>query len=446
VQLKDGNGVLIFDPTRNVRPNTLDFKPPLPNPLVQKIFTWLLPFINGRVLNGLRVEIDAASLERLNAIRGQRCLLLPNHPSEWDPCVMFEMGRRLKENFFFVAAREVFDYSYGLRGWFFQRLGVYSLVRGSNDRKSLKTSMDILAQNKGRLVIFVEGEISNQNESLLPLETGVVQLALMALNDCYKQGGKNLEQVPSLYVCPVAIRYVYDSDGLEEAIDEAVNRLELAVDVTEKANSRHDRLKALSKAMLVGAAAQFGYDLNPEFSTVANMVGLSDFMLTKLEQIINLPPEATLSHLDRIRRIRNTVDKILGQPQEDGSSAYQKRLFEHQKAVLKHFYQDLDRAVNFVAIYDGYLHPDMDAARYVQLLRRLEKEVFGHFILAHPRTGHVRVMPPIDLKHWFSAFLEDKHATAQNIAQEVERQIYAGLQPAEPKTLVSASTDSQLAG
>lgn len=416
----------MFDPVKHSLQNTLDFKPPLPSRFLQNAFQFILPYICNKVLGGLTVQIDDADLAKLSAIKGERCLLLPNHPSEWDPCVLFDIGKRLNENFFFVAAREVFDYSYGLRGWFFQKLGVYSLVRGSNDRKSLKTSIETLSENKGRLVIFVEGEISQQNETLFPLEAGVIQLAFMALNDIYKQKGKNLEALPSLYVCPVSLRYVYQKAGLTESIEKALTELELATGVVQH-GSMFDRLQTLCATVLEHAAQQIGYILNPERPMADNVLLLSDQMLLKLEHLINISPEPELSYLDRVRGIRNKTDAVLTHAEEEGS-LYQSRLHAQQKLVLKNYYQNLDRVVNFVAIYDGYLQPDMNEARYIELIRRLEKEVFGACQLLHPRTAQVHISDPIDLKFYFSDFLTDKRVTVHQLACEIEQKLYSGIQ------------------
>lgn len=437
--------MISFDPAKNVIPNTMDFKPPLPNPLIQKLFSLLIPQICEKALKGLSISIDAQSMERLRRIKGERCLILPNHPSEWDPCVMFDIARQLRENFFFVAAREVFDFSYGIRGWFFQKLGVYSLVRGSNDRRSLKTSMDILSQNKGRLVIFVEGEISNQNESLLPLEPGVVQLAFMALNEAYKTNGKNLEALPSLYVCPVGIRYEYQEAGLDHAIESAIVRLEQATDMNPADKDWLLRTKALAHKVLEGAAAQVGFTLDPEKPDAENVAALSLFMLRKLEQVINLEEDSGLTYLDRIRRIRNKVDKILTQTLSEEPTFYERHLHQHQKAVLKHFHHDLDRLVNFVSIYDGYLQPSMEKHRYVEILRRLEREVFGSFVLVHPRVGVVQVQEPIDLKAHFADFLQDKKATVKQVTTSVEQAIYQGILGNEAAPADALAASRQLA-
>lgn len=402
------------------------FRPPQPDPLFQRFIRFFLPLIFRHALNGFSVQVDSASLERLRAIQDQRCLLLPNHPSQWDPWAMVEISRRLHENFFYLAAREVFDFHYGLQGWVFQRMGCYSVVRGASDKESFKTTREILSRNKGRLVIFVEGEISNQNDSLLPLEPGVLQLAFLSLQDLYKKAQKDLAQLPSLFVCPVAIKYFYDPHGLEKTIEKSIQSLERAVGLNAGDNSLYERIRSIGTRVLEETAKQFGYPLSLEDSLYDQIRGLEHFMLTKMEQVLNLPDEPQLGYLDRVRRIRNRVDKVIKEIPED-QTAYQSRLHTHQKAVLKNFYWDLDRIVNFIAIYDGYIHPEMTPERCVEVLRRLEREVFGVYHLTHPRTAVLQVLEPIDLKDRFEAFLQDKKKTSEELIHEIEGGLYQAI-------------------
>ena len=60
------------------------------------------------------VELSEASRTRLAALRGERALLLPNHPSETDPSIVALLAYRIGEPFFFVATNEIFV---GLIGW-----------------------------------------------------------------------------------------------------------------------------------------------------------------------------------------------------------------------------------------------------------------------------------------------------------------------------------------
>jgi 1-acyl-sn-glycerol-3-phosphate acyltransferase len=132
------------------------FCPPKPNPFFQNGLKPFLPFLFRFNLGGFAVQIDRDSLARLKAIRGDRMLLMPNHPAQWDPWAMFELAKRTRNNFFFVAAREVFDWHNGVQGWFMQRMGCYSVVRGASDKESFKTTKDILAHNRGPVLFFVE--------------------------------------------------------------------------------------------------------------------------------------------------------------------------------------------------------------------------------------------------------------------------------------------------
>lgn len=414
------------------RTQGMSFCPPLPNRLLQETVKKILPFVFQKPLGQLSVQVDEASLAYLQNIRGERCLLLPNHPAQWDPWVMYALGTKLNEFFYYVVAREVFDWHYGLQGWFLQRVGSYSVVRGASDKESFKTTKEILAQNKGRLVIFVEGEISNQNDSLLPLEPGVIQLGFLALQELYKQAGKNKKQLPSLFVCPVSIKYFYAHAGLEKTIEKSIQALEKALGIPHPAKLHpYEQIRAIGLTVLQETAKQFGYPLSYDDSLYQQIKGLENFMLTKMEQVVNLPYEPELSYLDRVRRIRNTVNRVLKEVPEESLTVYQKRLHEHQKAVLENFYWDLDRIVNFIAIYDGYISENMALERYVEVIRRLEREVFGDYHLQHPRVAVVKVLKPIDLKDHFEAFLQDKKKVVEELAQAIEQDLYQGITSAK---------------
>src|SRR6185295_10298825 len=113
----------------------------------------------------------------------KRTIICPNHPSHSDPESMFAFSAITGEDFNFLAAREIFDYNNGWNGWVIQHLGVYSVVRGACDRESFKTTKSLLVSGKKKLVIFPEGEISNQNDTLMTLESGVAQMGFWALDE-----------------------------------------------------------------------------------------------------------------------------------------------------------------------------------------------------------------------------------------------------------------------
>jgi 1-acyl-sn-glycerol-3-phosphate acyltransferase len=408
----------------------LPFFPPQPSFLTEKLIKASLPLIFKEFLGEFSVYIEPNSMQKLETIKNERCLLLPNHPTPWDPWAMVFLSKKIRKSFFYVVAREIFERQWGIPGKLLQRMGCYSVIRGALDKDSFWTTKEILAQNRGLLTIFVEGEISNQNDSLLPLEPGIVQLAFLALQELYKQQSKaDMDQLPSLYLCPIAIKYFYSPHGLVKTIENAIQSLEKATGLSANGKGHYERIQALGLRVLEEAAKQLGYALNRTDSLMEQICGLEDFMLTQLEQAVNLQYDPHLRYLGRVRRIRNTVDRIVKEPTEPLTS-YQHRLHDHQKALLKNFYWDLDRIVNFIAIYDGYVHPEMKLERYVEVIRRLEKEVFGHYCLQHPRTAVVQVRDPINLKSYFQAFLQDKKKASDALLAEIEHSLYEGIKTA----------------
>jgi len=408
------------------------FRPPLPSPLLQRVISLILPWVMRFNLYGLSVSLDSESLRRLKTVQGQRCLLLPNHPSEWDPWVLLAISKQLGEHFYYLAAREIFDRERNIRGWLLQKMGVYSVVRGAPDKDSFRTTKNILEKNLGRLVIFVEGEISNQNDSLLPLESGVVQLAFLSLLDLYKTNGKNIEALPSLYVCPIALKYFYHPKGLTLTIERSLAALEKEIGLTHTNQSEYERIREVCVVVLKASAQQFGFPLDENVSLFEQVRNLENFMLAKLEHVVGFTEDKSFSYLDRVRRIRNRLDRII-KDIPDNLSPYEHSLHEHQKAVLQNFYRDLDRIVNFIAIYDGYLAPDMTTARMVEIIRRLEKEVFGGYRLVHPRTAVAKVLEPLDIKTHFPAFLEDKKKITETLVSTLESNLYQAIMSAEPR-------------
>src|SRR5262245_27573932 len=144
------------------------FLPPKNNRLVISLTKLLLPFYMQGPLGGLSVRISEADLEKLRSFKGQRLLLLPNHPTGEEPFVIGEISRRLNESFNYMAARELFTWMGGFQGWYMQRAGAYSVIRGAVDRDSFAMTQKILTEGRNPLVIFIEGEMSHENDTLIP--------------------------------------------------------------------------------------------------------------------------------------------------------------------------------------------------------------------------------------------------------------------------------------
>ena len=161
----------------------LDFRPPKDNPALISVVKLFLPIYMKVKLHDTQVQPVAGAVERFDVVRGKRGMICPNHSNRHDPQVMFAFARIVKEDFNYIAAREVFDWDDGWNGWWIQRLGAYSVVRGAADRESFKMTRKIIAEGKKKLVLFPEGEISRQNDTLMALESGAAQLCFWAVEE-----------------------------------------------------------------------------------------------------------------------------------------------------------------------------------------------------------------------------------------------------------------------
>ena len=132
------------------------------------------------------VDYDQDELERFRALAGERVLLTPNHPTNTDPALVFHLSAQVNQSFRYLACREAFDACLGLWGHVIKRIGAHSVIRGTADRASFRATRELLASPASKLVIFPEGEVYSQNDTLLPFHDGVFQLAFWALEDARK--------------------------------------------------------------------------------------------------------------------------------------------------------------------------------------------------------------------------------------------------------------------
>ncbi len=402
-----------------------NFLPPLINPMVVGTMWLLFPFLLR--WGGLSVKIDPQSLQKLKEYRGTRMLLLPNHPTGEEPVVLFEIWRWMGEVFNVVAAREVFDWEHGFRGWVLRRVGAYSIIRGSADRESFMTSKKILMEGLHRLVIFIEGEISRGGETLIPFESGVIQLAFWAQEGLLKNAAKTSEHAdaaqesPPIFIAPVAIKYFYLNNS-EPDIEKAMTNLEKSVEILATPDmNRYDRLRAVGLKILEVQESMHQLGHASECSLTERVEAIKHRILNKMELFLDLKPDPQANTLTRLREIRNTMDHLIHTYEDPVEfSEYEKRMVEHLRGTLSEFYTDLDRVVYFLTYNENYLQGNQTPERIVDTIRRLEKEVYGKPRLSPRRVAHVKVGEIVNLKNEFPKYEQDKKNYAKTMAATVE--------------------------
>ena len=393
----------------------LDFKPPKPNTIVAKVVRAAMPLVNRLYLKGLTLDIDAESVARLKTTDGSPTVLVPNHSASADSAVVFLLSKRHSQQYYYMAAREVFDIGKfgGIRSFLLQRCGAFSVVRGTADRNAFRTTREILSKGDRPIVIFGEGEISRQNDTIMRFERGVTQLCFWALDDMEKAG-----ITKPLYVIPIGIKYRYPQD-MWNAIDAALTDLEQTIlpSAERTPAERYERLRRIGVAVFKTLATEYQYKVDESVPLDVHIQKLKEQILAYAEQIMGIQTEADV--LTRVRALKNLVDAEVYKDIEEMTD-YEKKIHEEQLQKFQQFYPDLERLINFIAISDGYVANEPSQERFLDVITRLEREVFGKAKKQGPRVASIRVGDPINLRNCYDTYKTEKRETVEQITLELE--------------------------
>lgn len=423
----------------------LDFKPPKDTPF---LFWWAkinLPLHMKFSMRGTSIKIMDGALERFAKLKGKHTMVCPNHSNRHDPQIMFSFGVKASEYFNFVAAREVFDYDHGVNGWWLQHLGTYSVVRGAADRESFKTTRRILSEGHKKLVLFPEGEISRQNDTIMPLESGAAQLSFWAMADLEKKAqaakkedkkddkkeGKTENSAVDVdelgfepvYIQPMAFKYTYPEDIASElrgSLKTLEMRLGLKVD---EEGSFQARIKRLAETLL--STLEREYNFKPKDAVTMNdrVKQLRVHILQNLAGILSVELEAGGRELEWVRVLRNKLDDFIYEDEKD-MSEYEKEVHAEKEKTYKTYYKDLNRVVNFISIYDGYVSERSTQERIAEVLERMETEVLGG---ESPPKGAREVMvdvgEAINLGDYWSLYKKNKKEAVNQVTDRLFSEI-----------------------
>jgi 1-acyl-sn-glycerol-3-phosphate acyltransferase len=370
--------------------------------------------------------VQGDGLERFKQLKGKRVMICPNHSFRHDPEVMFALSCFAGEQFNFVAAREVFDYNKGFNGIMLQKMGVYSVVRGAADRESFKTTKNILVAGKKKLVLFPEGEISWQNENLLPLETGAVQLSYWALDELHKTSPDE-----PLYILPVALKYTYRKN-ISAQLEKTIERLERELGVDSQGEtSLYQRVRACAMKVLGTLEQQYNCKPAPDATLNDRMIAVKEAALKSLAEVldVDLPPLKS-TYLDWVRILRNVMDDYIYGDTKDMSD-YERKIHDEREGKIRGYYRDLDRVVGFIALYDGYLSPPATQERIANVVEMLEGEVFGEKSVKGPRLVTIQIGQPINLNERYDEYKKSKKTVVEAITGDLSKQIHGMLENLE---------------
>ncbi len=413
---------------------TEDFRPAIPSRPALRLARAILPLAMRRRAI-VQIEISADDIKKLRSLRRERVVLTPNHPTNNDPAIVFELSRRARMPFHYLCCREAFDDWGGAWGKLIQRIGAYSVVRGTIDRESFRYTRGLLARPGAKLVIFPEGEVYSQNDSLLPFQSGAIQLAAWG-----REEARKTEPNAQIFLLPCAVKYHFTQD-VRPALRDKLKRLEKHLELKPSAADIYSRLRRVSLKVLQQVEREYGlnweefhspesheaHDLSPRFDAAKNAgleraaklleVEVPRGTLPEKMRVLLHAAEVEMHSLDGPQK--HSLDgpqKHDDKPEQNGAVATEssddasdndasnaapavlRPLLQMDRAErVRRAWKDLRRLSNWIAVYDGYVRLNPSTEHIAEVVQRLEVEVFGEASIAGPRIATLRLGEPIPL-------------------------------------------------
>ncbi|MCE3237009.1 MAG: phospholipid/glycerol acyltransferase, partial [Vampirovibrio sp.] len=257
---------------------------------------------------------------------------------------------------------------------------------------------------------------SSENDTLMPFEPGVIQLAFIA------QG--KLSGSASVTLVPVSIRYrLINSNPMPLLY--SIRQLERKLDLLSFENQTVcKRTQQIFERVVELQEAKLHLSLPPGATWDERLMAVKEHIVGKMELFLEIKPFPEMFLLDRIRCVRNQMDEWLySHPELESPSIYESALSEHQRHLFETFHRDLERLKNLLTLHTAYLTEESLPEHYFEVLRFLELEVLGKMNLKCPRMALVKLGEPVRLLEHMQAYQQHRKQTVQSIVQTLEREM-----------------------
>ena len=357
-----------------------DFWAPRPNGVWRRVLSPLRKFYLKKFYAVASVELEGVA--HLSCVReGDGVLLTPNHSHDSDPHVMMEVGKRLKRQFYFMAAWQIFKGHRGIDGFVLQRMGAFSVDREGCDRRAMRQAIELMTSGRW-LVVFPEGEIYHTNERLTPLREGVAFMAGTAQKDLEKEA-----EGRKVWIVPVGIRYNYLEDvtpRLEVAMDELEERMKLK---SGRKLSLAKRIIRFGDAMLtVREKEQLGKGGEGELA--GRLKGLIGAILDRHEKTWLKKAEGDGSVSLRVKSLRQQLLEVW----------LDEKLEAEQRERAREALDDVQLVMQLYSYPGDYVLENPSVERMAETIEKFEEDVYGGIVRPKgKRAARVVLGRPLDV-------------------------------------------------
>jgi 1-acyl-sn-glycerol-3-phosphate acyltransferase len=383
-----------------------EFLPPKPNRFLIWLSELLLPLYLWFV-DPLTVRFLENSDDPLAFVKRKRVVLVMNHSDRRDPLVVIALAKHMRQSIYCMVAREVFDWNYGILGWVFQRLGCYSVNRGTADIKSIQTTVAVLTHCDHKLIVFPESEITGDDEIVHEVNRSFIHMLLEAQEEIAK-----VEPNQSLLVLPVGVSYGLLAD-LETSIDRALSAVERKLEIkhARTANAK-ERTDTAVQAVLLNLSQYYKCVLSEDESHHSQVRLLARHICHRMSRYMNADYDQNQSSRKLLYSLRNGIAKELAASRSP--IAHQQNLRHSASKIYRQFLLDLER-VERLLIFQKILNLPSSPIQICRIVDFLEAETCGPMTNKGRQRASVFFGKPIEVLPHLVSYKSSKGSTIDGL-------------------------------
>ena len=402
--------------TRSLLSETMSrFIPPSFNLPVAWTVDFTFPVLIKLSQNIEGIEIQSEDRRMLRSLSQNRLIFFSNHPSTSEPPVAYHVANTMGARFRFMASRQVFDQSYGFMGRLIQGLGAFSVVAGAPDRDAVRTARETLAEPRGKLVLYPEGEpTSGENDNLLPFQQGIAQLGFWGLEDARK-----VDEDAEITVLPGFVKYVYTANEsrIRADLTSAIARIEAHYEADPGNRNLLRRYLAVGRILLEEAEGtyhippasrrDFDYRVGRVRHTILDAVA---------DRLIVPHYDRKADAIAKLRRLLSVIElHHLGEAAKGGLPPITAQELAWAETECK-------KAYDFIVVKPEYLISRPTPERFYEWLARFETHVFGSSE-PRPRKAVVSFAPPFPLSEYYAPYKKERRAGIDELLGRLRRDL-----------------------
>ena len=365
-----------------------DFIQPTTNPLILSLVKAMVPI--ALKLEKLEVRPSEHCLEVVKSTRGSPVILAVNHIDRCDPSVVASLSLKCQEDFYYLAARELFDENLGLRGWLMQNSGVYSVIRGTpEDKESKAETISLITEGKQKLVMFPEGDVTGRDDILQPFKRDGIGNMLEAQKIC-------LEQEPSriVQVIPLAIYYEVSENAIPQ-LKHCLSRQEDFLGLSSWNGPIEARVQRILFSMLRHLEQHYGKTSETKGAD-QRISELSLFITTTIANITgsqNYDQSSINTFLYSVRgKLQRLIDNKTDSPICFDNVLRKENINSFQTAI-----HDLDRVQHLLILLSTLQQQPTTLDVLWRIIDRMEQLIIGSTTAKGNRTAYIEAGKPISL-------------------------------------------------